>query len=84
MDRFAGSYDKSLVKAASAAINDVLALRKNERVLMVSNPNREVKEISMAVFDSCLDAGAAPTLAFQREKGQFDFLEEELVKAMSA
>ena len=72
------------MKAASAAINDVLALRKNERVLMVSNPNREVKEISMAVFDSCLDAGAAPTLAFQREKGQFDFLEEELVKAMSA
>lgn len=84
VDHFAGSYDKSLARAAYAAINAVLAVRKNERVLTVSNPNRDVKEISMAIFDACLDAGAAPTLAFQREKGQFDFLEEEIVKAMSA
>ena len=84
MDRFAGSYDKSLARAARAAVNEVLAVRKDERVLLISNPGREVREISMAIFDACLDVDAAPSLLFQREKGQFDFAEEEVVKAMSA
>jgi aminopeptidase len=84
MDRFAGSYDRSLVRAARAAVNEVLAVKKDERVLLISNPGRDVRELSMAIFDASLDVGAAPSLIFQREKSQFDFAEEEVVKAMSA
>jgi len=84
MDRFAGSYDKSLVGAARAAVNEVLAVKKDERVLVISNPGRDVRELSMAIFDACLDVNAAPTIIFQREKSHFDFAEEEVVKAMSA
>jgi aminopeptidase len=84
MDPFAGSYDKSLARAARAAVNEVLAVKKDERVLLISNPGREVRELSMAIFDACMDADAAPSLMFQREKSQFDFAEEEVIKAMSA
>jgi leucyl aminopeptidase (aminopeptidase T) len=84
MDRFVGSYDKSLVRAARAAVNEVLAVKKDERVLLISNPGKDVRELSMAIFDACLDVDAAPSLIFQREKKQFDFAEEEVVKAMSA
>lgn len=84
MDRFKGSYDRSLVRSARAAVNDVLAVKRDERVLIVSNPGQDVREISMAIFDACLAVDAAPSLMFQREKGQFDFAEEEVIKAMSA
>lgn len=77
-------YDRSLVAGANAAVKDVLSLKRDERLLIVSNPSREVREISMAIFDAAGRAGASPVLAFQREKGQFDFAEEAIVKAMHA
>jgi hypothetical protein len=84
MDAFEGTYDRALARGARAAIGDVLAVKKNERILIISNPGTEVREISMAVYDAALEAEAAPTLLFQREKGQFDMAEEEVIKALSA
>lgn len=75
-------YDRSLSAGARAAVKDVLGLKSGERLLIISNPNGEVREISMAIFDAAAKAGAAPVLAFQREKGQFDFTEEEVMMAM--
>lgn len=77
-------YDKSLVAGARAAVKDVLGLKKGETLLIVTNPNRDVREISMAIFDAATKAGAVPVLAFQQEKGQFDFTEETIIKAMHA
>lgn len=77
-------YDRSLAKGAKAAVKDVLGLKKGETLLIISNPSREVREISMAIFDAATQAGAAPVLSFQREKGPFDFTEEGIVKAMDA
>ncbi len=77
-------YSRSLTAGAKAAVKDVMGLRRGERLLIISNPNAEVREISMAIFDAAARVGAAPTLAFQREKGQFDFTEPEVVKAMEA
>lgn len=84
MDTFEGTYDRSLLRGARAAMSDVLGLRRNERVLIIGNPGRDQREISMALFDAAVEAKAAPTLAFQREKGQFDFAEEEVIKAMAS
>lgn len=84
MDTFEGTYDKSLARGARAVVNEVLGIRKDERVLIIANPSRDARQISMAVFDAVLRARAAPTLAFQKEKGQFDFAEEEVIKAMAS
>jgi len=84
MDRFEGVYDKILVRGARAAINDVLGIKKGERVLIVTNPPRDVREISMALFDAVLDRGANPVIIVQKTKGQFDFAEEEVIKALAS
>ncbi len=79
-----GGYQRSLVKAADAAVKEVLAVRRDERVLIISNSNKGTRDIAMALFDASLRARASPVLAFQKEKGQFDFTEEEVIKALSA
>ena len=78
------AYPRKLVRAARAAVRDVLAVKKGERMLIISNPNKGTRDISMALFDAALDANASPVLVFQGEKGQFDYTEEEIVKALSA
>lgn len=77
-------YSRSLVRAADAAVKDVLAVRRNERVLIIANPNQGTRDVAMALFDAALRAKSSPVLAFQKEKGQFDFTEEEVIKALSA
>ncbi len=84
METFEGTYGKSLARGARAAVDEVLGVKKDERVLIIANPSRDSREISMAVYDAALRAKAAPTLAFQREKGQFDYAEEEIIKAMAS
>jgi len=73
-----------LVRAAKAAVEDVLAAKRGERFLIISNPNPETRDIAMSLFDAALQAKAVPVLVFQGEKGQFDYTEEEIVKALSA
>lgn len=83
MDTFQGTYSRSLVKGARAAVTDVLAVKENERVLIITNPGKDTQDISMALYDATLERKGAPILIFQREKGQFDFAEEEVVKALA-
>ena len=78
------AYPSSLVRAARATMKDVLAARKGSRLLIITNPNDGTREIAMSLFDSALEVGAHPVLTFQVEKGQFDFAEEEVIKAMTA
>ncbi|UCE90924.1 MAG: peptidase M17 [Methanobacteriota archaeon] len=78
------SYSRSLVRAADAAVKDVLALKKGERILIIANPNQDTRDVAMSLFDAALRVGSSPVLAFQKEKGQFDFTEEEIIKALSA
>ncbi len=84
MDNFEGAYEGSLRGPARAAMRDVLAVKRDERMLIVSNPEKEVRLLSLALFDAALEAKAAPTLVFQRTKGQFDFAEEEVIKAIAS
>lgn len=83
MDMFQGTYDRGLAKGATAAVRDVLAVKKDERVLIITNPGEDTQGISMAIYDAVLEHKGAPILMFQREKGQFDFAEEEVVKALA-
>ncbi len=75
-------YDRSLRAGANASVRDVLGLKRGETLLIITNPSADVREISMAIFDAAAEAGASPTVMFQREKGQFDFTEDSVIDAM--
>jgi len=61
---------------------DVAGVKGGERVLIITNPTKPTREISMSLFDATLDRGGVPFLVIQREKGQFDLAEEEVVKSI--
>ena len=82
MATFEGAYDRSLSRAARAAMVEVAGVKKGERVLIITNPTRATRQISMSLFDATLDRGGVPVLIVQREKGQFDLAEEEVVKSI--
>jgi len=84
MDSFDGAYDKALSRGARAAVEDVLGLKKGERVLIVTNPPKDAREISMALFDAALEEDAKPVMMVQRTKGPFDPAEEEVLKALAS
>ncbi len=84
METFRGAYRRSLDRGARAAIEEILAVRKGERVIIITNPERERREISMALYGAAIARGAETTLMFQREKGQFDFADEAVIKAFGS
>jgi len=76
--------DESLQKAAKVAINEVLGTKKDEKVLIITNPDKDVQSISMALFDAAFEVGALPTLIFQPVKTQLDFAEESVISAIES
>jgi aminopeptidase len=73
-----------LRRAARVAMGEVLKARKGERVLIITNPARDVALISMALYDAALASGAEPTAVFQPVKTQFDFAEDSVIHALRA
>ncbi|WP_304226221.1 aminopeptidase [Gracilinema caldarium] len=78
------SQDKALQEAARIAIEDSLQVKKNERVLIVSNPRRDVSLISQALFDAAIRVGAKPVLIYQPVKTQMDFADPMVLAAFQA
>ncbi len=73
-----------LTKAAEVAIKDVLMIKADEKVLIVTNPVRDVFHISQALYDAVIDAGGHPTLLVQPKKNQLDFAEQTTIKAIES
>lgn len=82
---FAGflSCESLLDHAARVAVTESLRVREAERVLILTNPVREVASIAFAVHDAVREAGAVPVLLFQPVKTQFDFCEDEVTAAIA-
>jgi leucyl aminopeptidase (aminopeptidase T) len=76
--------DEELQIAAKVAINEVLGTKKDEKVLIVTNPDEDVRSISMALYDAAYEAGALPVLVFQPVKTQLDFAEESVLHAIES
>jgi leucyl aminopeptidase (aminopeptidase T) len=76
--------DEQLQKAASVAINEVLGVKKDEKILIVTNPEEGVRSISMALYDAASEAGALPVLIFQPVKTQLDFAEDSVISAIES
>ncbi|RKX75297.1 MAG: peptidase M17 [Spirochaetes bacterium] len=76
--------EEPLARAARVAVEEVLRVKEQEKVLILTNPNREVGLIALAVYDAVLNTGGRPALMFQQEKSQFDFAEDAVIEALSS
>ena len=74
--------DLQLNRSAKVAVRDVLAIKKGEKVLIVTNPDDETLPVSQALFDASLEAGADPLIMIQKEKTQLDFTEKGIIGAI--
>ena len=70
--------------AAKVCCKDVLGLKKGERMLIITNPQKDVRMISLSLYDAALDMGARPTILFQPKKTQLDFAEDEVLAAVAS
>lgn len=85
-DTFDGNIqiDDKLKNAAKVAINEVLGTKKSERILIITNPDKDVQSISMALYDAAVEVKALPVLIFQPVKTQLDFAEDSVISAIES
>jgi len=72
----------ALMKAANVATREVLAVKESERVLIITNPEKDVFEIAQAMYLASLKANASPTLVVQQKKNTFDYAEPAVINAI--
>ena len=66
---------------AQVVVQDVVAVKKGERVLIIANP--QTSEIAQDLFTASSEAGALPTLIFQPDKTSFDNANPEVLAAIA-
>jgi len=72
----------SLSRAADIAVHEALAVKRNEHVLIITNPIGDVYKISQALYAACIKAKAAPTMIIQPKKTSFDNAEPTVINAI--
>jgi len=75
--------DRELAGAAAIAVGEVLRVKEEERVLIVTNPDPDVYAIATALYDAAALAGGHPVIAIQPVKSQLDFAEEAVIGAIA-
>ncbi len=73
---------KDLKRAADVAIAEVLKARQGERVLIITNPERDVRVISHALYGSALKAGADPCMIIQPARRILDLTDDAVIHAL--
>ena len=63
-------------------VNDVLAVRKNERALIIANPN--TNQIAQNFYLALEKVGAIPSLIIQPDKTSFDNANKEVIAAIKS
>ncbi len=72
----------SITKSADVVIKTVCGVKKGEKVLIVTNPSKEVSDISKALFESAKKFGASVELVVQKEKSLLDYADKEVIEAL--
>jgi leucyl aminopeptidase (aminopeptidase T) len=72
----------ALMKAAEVAVKEVLVVKEDEHVLIITNPEKEVYRIAQALYAANLNVGASPTLVVQQRKTSFDYAEPSVINAI--
>lgn len=76
------SASKKELSPADTVIRDVLKVKKNERVLVIANP--QTSQIAQDFYKAAQEAGALVTLVFQKECTSFDNATPEVLAAIHA
>ena len=66
-------YRQTVKEAAATVLREVLKVKAGEQFLIVTNPERDVEEISRALYEEGIKLGAEATLVIQPVKTQLDF-----------
>ncbi|MBO4532737.1 MAG: peptidase M17 [Treponema sp.] len=66
---------------AQVVVQDVVAVKKGERVLIIANP--ATNEIAQDLFMASSEAGGVPTLVYQSDKTSFDNANPEVLAAIA-
>ena len=72
-----------LYNAAKIAVTEVLGLKKDEGLLIITNPLQDVSDISRALYKAAQDVGSRPVLIYQEKKNQLDFAEDAVLGSLS-
>lgn len=75
-----GSKDKKRTPS-QVVIQDVVKVKKNERVLIIANPS--TSEIAQDLYSAASEEGAQSTLIFQSDKTSFDNANPEVLAAIA-
>jgi leucyl aminopeptidase (aminopeptidase T) len=73
-----------LRNAAKTAIERVLRVKKKERVVIVTNPERDVHLISSALYAAALERGADPCVVVQPRRTSLDLASDAVIHALRA
>jgi aminopeptidase len=75
---------QTLAQVADIAVRQVLDMKKDETVLIITNPIEDVLKISQALYDSCFKVKAIPCLIVQPKKLPFDYTEPAVISAIKS
>ncbi|MCK4718431.1 MAG: aminopeptidase, partial [Thermoplasmata archaeon] len=77
------NFDSKLKEAARVAVEDVMGVKEGEEIVIVTNPDKDVRLISEAVYDACMAAKGKPVLVVQPMKTQMDFADPAVIGAIA-
>ena len=75
-------YLESLNEPAITVMRDVCGVKSSERVLIVTNPEKNVLSISMALYEASVELGAEATIMVQEEKTLLTYAEKSVIAAI--
>jgi leucyl aminopeptidase (aminopeptidase T) len=82
MTKIVFKSNPALMKAAEVAVGEVLAVKKDEHVLIITNPEKDVYRIAQALYAANVNGGASTTLVIQQRKTSFDYAEPSVINAI--
>lgn len=77
-----GFFTKQEKTPSQTIIQDVLKVQKNERALIIANPETNI--IAQELFTALSDAGVKPVLMFQQKKTSLDYTEDAVIGALKS
>ena len=68
--------------AARVAVREVLDVKPGETLHIITNPEKNVYTIALAIYDAAIEVGGKPLILVQPYKTQLDYAEEGVVGAL--
>lgn len=77
-------FASKLNKTALLVLKEVLAVKKGQRVLIITNDKKQVEKISLAFYKATRKLKAFPTIVIQPVKTLLDYADKAVISALEA